>query len=668
MQRILLFLLISSIALVVNSCSDESPFFDVDNTAPVIAEVTAVTTPSNDNTPDYTFSSTESGSLYFEGSCSSSTTSVSSGDNTITLNSLSDGTYSDCEITVSDTAANESNSITLTSFTIDSTAATLVETSAIDSSTNDSTPDYTFVSSEAGTITYSGSCSSSTTSAIAGTNTITLNTLSDGTYSDCKITVTDSLENAVTLNIGSFVIDTTAPTVTSVSTNANNQSSVAITDNISVTFSKAMDTTSVTTNTSNTSCSGTLRVSSDNFSNCVQMASSPSSSNSDKTFTLDPSDNLTAGTTYKTRVTTGVKDAAGNALSSQYETSSGFTTYTNLMGGAIQGTELSLSTAVTTFAGQSDNDSTDGTGTAARFYSPIGITTDGENLYVADAGNNRIRKIVIDNGTVTTLAGSSQGYSDNAIGTSASFNGPRGITTDGENLYVVDYGNHLIRKIVISTGAVTTLAGTAGTYGSADNTTGTSASFKNPWGITTDGTNLYVADMKNYTIRKIVISTGAVTTLAGTPGSLGNADNAIGTSASFNWPIGITTDGTNLYVTETHSIRKIVIDNGTVTTLAGSSSHGDAASIATGTSARFKYPRGITTDGTNLYVVDNANFRIRKIVIDNGTVTSLAGSSGGFRDNNTSTLAKFNYPQGITTDGENLYVTDGNNHRIRKIE
>ena len=363
MQRILLFFLISSIALVVNSCSDESPFFDVDNTAPVIAEVTAVTTPSNDNTPDYTFSSTESGSLYFEGSCSSSTTSVSSGDNTITLNSLSDGTYSDCAITVSDTAANESNSLTLTSFTIDSTAATLIETSAIDSSTNDSTPDYTFVSSEAGTITYSGSCSSSTTSAIAGTNTITLNSLSDGTYSDCKITVTDSLENAVTLNIGSFVIDTTAPTVTSVSTNANNQSSVAITDNISVTFSKAMDTTSVTTNTSNTSCSGTLRVSSDNFSNCVQMASSPSSSNSDKTFTLDPSDNLTAGTTYKTRVTTGVKDAAGNALSSQYETSSGFTTYTNLMGGAIQGTELSLSNAVTTFAGQSDNDSTDGTGT-----------------------------------------------------------------------------------------------------------------------------------------------------------------------------------------------------------------------------------------------------------------------------------------------------------------
>ena len=327
MGKIFNYFFIASTSVLLNSCgTDDTPFFDVDNTAPLISEVTTVTTPTNDNTPNYTFSSTESGSLYFEGSCSSSTTSVSSGDNTITLNSLSDGTYSDCEISVSDTAANESNSLTLTSFTIDSTAATLVETSAIDSSTNDSTPDYTFVSSEAGTIKYSGSCSSSSNSAIAGTNTITLNSLSDGTYSDCKITVTDSLDNTVTLNIGSFEIDTTAPTVTSFTTKADNQSAVAITDNITVTFSEEMDTTKVTTNTDNTSCTGTLRVSSDNFSSCIQMSSSSPVSSDYITFTLDPTDNLTGGTTYKTRVTTGVTDSAGNALSSQYDNSTGFTT------------------------------------------------------------------------------------------------------------------------------------------------------------------------------------------------------------------------------------------------------------------------------------------------------------------------------------------------------
>jgi len=396
MQRFFLFSLLSSIAIFINSCGKEDPFFSLDNTAPVIAEVTAVTTPTNDNTPNYTFSSDEAGSIAFEGPCSSSTTSANEGHNTITLGPLSDGTYSDCAITVSDKAANESNILTITTFEVDATASTLVETTSIASSTNDSTPDYTFVSSEAGTITYSGSCSSSTTSASAGTNTITFNSLSDGTYSDCKITITDSLGNAVTLNIGSFVIDTTAPTVTSVSTTAENQSSVAITDNITVTFSKAMDTTSVTTNTSNTSCSGSIQLSSNNFSNCVQMSSSPSSSNSDKTFTLDPSDNLTAGTTYKTRVTTGVKDAAGNTLSSQYETSSGFTTSTNLMGGAIQGRELSFSTAVTILAGTGSACSSNcdnATGTSAGFNRPYGITTDGTNLYVTEYGMHRIRKI-----------------------------------------------------------------------------------------------------------------------------------------------------------------------------------------------------------------------------------------------------------------------------------
>ena len=120
--------------------------------------------------------------------------------------------------------------------------------------------------------------------------------------------------------------DSTAPTVTSVSTTADNQSAVSITDNITVTFSEAMDTTYVTTSTSDTNCAGTIRVSSDNFSTCVKMSSEPAGSNSNQTFTLDPSDNLTGGTTYLTRVTTGVKDTAGNAMSSQYETSSGFTT------------------------------------------------------------------------------------------------------------------------------------------------------------------------------------------------------------------------------------------------------------------------------------------------------------------------------------------------------
>jgi len=198
--------------------------------------------------------------------------------------------------------------------------------------------------------------------------------------------------------------------------------------------------------------------------------------------------------------------------------------------------------------------STDATGSSACFIGPWGITTDGTNLFFADQINNIIIKLVISTGAVTTLAGSSQGSTD-ATGTSASFNNPKGITTDGTNLYVADTYNHRIRKIVISTGVVTTLAGSSSGY--ADHATGTSASFNGPEGITTDGTYLYVSDRSNHLIRKIVISTRVVTTLAGT-GSTGSA-NGTGTSASFNNPRGITTDGTNLYVADysNHRIRKI---------------------------------------------------------------------------------------------------------------
>jgi hypothetical protein len=396
-------------------------------------------------------------------------------------------------------------------------------------------------------------------------------------------------------------------------------------------------------------------------------SSSPASSNDNMTFTLNPTDNLTGGTTYLTRVTTGVKDASGNAMSIQYETSNGFTTASSgtLMGGSIQGIELSLSTAVTTLAGSSQG-STDGTGTSARFDSPRGITTDGTNLYVSDTGNNRIRKIVIDNGTVTTLAGSSSGFLDNATGTSARFNNPMGITTDGTNLYVADYDNHRIRKIVISTGVVTTLAG-GSSSGSTDNATGTSASFNNPHGITTDGTNLYVADYLNHRIRKIVIDNGTVTTLAGQ--SDNGSTDATGTSASFNRPGGIILVGSNLYVTDVHGhkIRKIIISTGVVTTFAGSTSFGSAD--GTGTSARFKHPTFITSDGTNLYVTDGGNHTIRKIVISTGVVSTLAGSAGssGSADG-TGTSARFSSPHEITSDGTNLYVADRNNHKIRKIE
>src|SRR4030042_660571 len=260
---------------------------------------------------------------------------------------------------------------------------------------------------------------------------------------------------------------------------------------------------------------------------------------------------------------------------------------------------------VTHFAGSDGGGSyKDGTGAAARFNHPGGITRDGTNLYVADTYNSTIRKIVISTAVVTTLAGSagSSGSTD-GTGTAARFDYPYGITGAGSDLYVTDSENHTIRKIVISSGTVTTLAGSAASSGSTDGT-GTAARFFHPDGITNDGANLYVADTYNSTIRKIVISSGTVTTLAGSAASSGSTDGT-GTAARFNWPNGITFDGTNLYVADTynHTIRKIIILSAVVTTLTGCAAS-SGSTDGTGTAARFYKPRGITSDGSNLYVAD----------------------------------------------------------------
>ena len=177
------------------------------------------------------------------------------------------------------------------------------------------------------------------------------------------------------------------------------------------------------------------------------------------------------------------------------------------MGGSMQGNALTLSAAVSTLAGAGPiyYGLINGTGAAAQFSSPAGATTDGTYLYVADTNNNAIRKIVISTGVVSTLAGTGvAGYVNSATGP-AQFNHPQGITTDGINLYVADTGNNVIRQITITSPTVSTVAGPAAPTVSSGyvNATGGAAKFYLPNGITTDGTNLYIGDTANQSIREI---------------------------------------------------------------------------------------------------------------------------------------------------------------------
>lgn len=378
---------------------------------------------------------------------------------------------------------------------------------------------------------------------------------------------------------------------------------------------------------------------------------------------------------------------------------------THLQGGAIQGNTLALKGEVSTISGAFF--SGDGVGGGATFSEPTAIFSDGTYLFVADVRSNVIRKIVIATGAVTTLAGKSGVYgSADGTGAAAGFSRPSGITSDGTYLYITDSGNHTIRKLNIATGAVSTLAGSVENIGTRDGV-GSEASFRFPYGIVNDGNHLYVTDSSDYAIRKIVIATGEVTTLAGAPNMAGGSADGIGSAARFYRPQGIASDGVNLYVCDSGNrmIRKIVIATGQVSTLlsditngpyidgfvdpvgiavkndalyvtdsytssvyrvtiataeksllAGSGNAAWGSSDGIGTAARFYQPLGIASDGNNIYVTDTGNNTIRKIGVDRGGVTTLAGSSASYLSS-----------QHITTDGTYLYTANFNLIQKRAI-
>ncbi|MEJ7931757.1 hypothetical protein WG922_17420 [Ramlibacter sp. AN1015] len=338
----------------------------------------------------------------------------------------------------------------------------------------------------------------------------------------------------------------------------------------------------------------------------------------------------------------------------------------------------------------------------------MGIAVDGVGAaYVADTGNNQIRKIS-PTGGVTVIAGSRVPGSSDGDGLTASFRGPFGVAVDGAgNVYVADTGNHLIRRISPD-GSVRTLAGTG--LAMARDGTGTSAGFSQPEGIAVDGSgNVYVSDTGNNQIRKVTPA-GVVTTLAGNFAVRGSADGS-GISASFSNPKGLAVDASgNVYVADTNnqSIRKIT-PLGVVTTLA--TGLGDVANVAVdnrtghfyvslmrGSLLRLAFPGpmttavgapdivrqlpvfnsawqtaskpfGIAVDGNGrLYVSDTWNNRVQSIDTGTGSTNVLAGAPSYGSIDASGAAARFNRPRGVVSDSSgNLYVADTGNCSIRKI-
>lgn len=266
--------------------------------------------------------------------------------------------------------------------------------------------------------------------------------------------------------------------------------------------------------------------------------------------------------------------------------------------------------SVVTIAGSGQGTFADGTGADASFSKPSSVVLDAAgNLYVADSFNHRIRKIT-PGGEVTTFAGSSMVGAADGNGAAASFNTPSGLAIDlAGNIYVADSGNNLIRKISVN-GDVITFAGSG--FPGSTNGNGIAASFNAPQNLTVDGDgNVYVTDSGNNLIRKIN-STGDVTTYAGN-GSAGS-DNGPALSASFNKPYGIVVDAIgNLFVSDFGgNLIRMIDPAGNVITLAGDGLAGGLNN--TGTAASFHSPKGLALDANRkLYIADSGNNEVRTL-------------------------------------------------------
>lgn len=314
-------------------------------------------------------------------------------------------------------------------------------------------------------------------------------------------------------------------------------------------------------------------------------------------------------------------------------------------------------------------DSTDETGKTTSFNAPSGINTDGVYLYVMDSGSSRVRRVKMDTGETESFSFSRH--------KGVSLNSSAGGDLTGGVLYIADTGNHIIRKLEVTnlnSAPLILIAGNLGVSGYGYSA-GYSASFYNPVGITADGMgNLYVADTGNHTIRKVVISTGEVTTVAGVPARPGFMNSEFG-YPMFNYPRGICIIGNNLYVADSgsHLVRRVNLSTGYVGLVAGLSDYvtnigSPGTSDSTGAAAGFSDPRGIATDGKYLYVTDSGNHTIRRILAATGQVRTIAGMPrvAGYRDD-LNFSARFNYPRGITVDGDYLYVADTGNNVFRRV-
>ena len=315
-----------------------------------------------------------------------------------------------------------------------------------------------------------------------------------------------------------------------------------------------------------------------------------------------------------------------------------------------------------------------GPATSAQLREPAALAVDAAgSLFIADAKNNRVRRVSPD-GVITTAAGTGvEGFfGDGGQATSAQLKTPYGVAVDvAGNLYIADSGNQRVRR-VSPAGVITTVAGTGVGGFSGDGGQATSAQLNAPTAVAVDAAgNVYVADAFNHRVRR-VSPDGVITTVAGSGQKGFSGDGGQATSARLNTPFGVAVDRAgNLFIAdaENHRVRRVSPD-GVITTVAGTGVAGFSGDGGQATSAQLNRPFGVAVDSAgNLYITDPLNHRVRR-VSPAGVITTVAGSGqeGFSGDGGQATSARLAVPAAVAVDAAgNLLISDQANQRVRKV-
>jgi len=311
----------------------------------------------------------------------------------------------------------------------------------------------------------------------------------------------------------------------------------------------------------------------------------------------------------------------------------------------------------------------------AQLNTPLGVAVDaGGNIFIADNANNVVRKVTAA-GAISTLAGNGKTGSggDGSAATSAQLNAPQGVAVDASgNVYIADTGNARIRKVSAG-GTISTYAGN-GTPGYAgDGQAASTAQLNLPIGLTVDPAgNLYIADFGNNVVRKVAISNGTISTVAGHGVQSYGGDGQLATSAALNGPAAVALDQAgNLYIADSQNNRvRVVTPAGTIGTVAGTGIPGYTGDGQAATSAQIVSPSGLVVDSSGGVYISDSGSVIRKFTVG-GPISTIAGNGtqGYSGDGGLATNAQLNAPMGMALDSKGvLYVADTGNSAIRTLQ